>query len=1106
MPRAALPWAPPSALLEVRCLGSFRARLDGIWIPALANSKPLALWLYLALDGAERSRSHLADFFWGELGEEAARVNLRVALMRLRKLVPEHISVRGQSVAVPADAPRHIDAEHPPAGDGLDRGALDRLLAYRPEEFLSSVRLRHSPLFEDWVTAQRERLVAEHLRTLTESAAALAACRRQRDALDLYRRCLSIAPWSEEHHRALIRCYADLGQRASALAQFEACQHALRKELDVAPSDATLRVVESIKQPEREATPAAPSGASAYSAEERGRLLDPLAPLVNRAAEREHLVQFLRGDGCRLVSIVGPGGVGKTHLAQHAGEQLAPEFGDGVCFVPLADVKPRVEGQSASLVENRLAEALAVPLGTAPARAAVLAALEHKELLLVLDNFEQLTDAAELLDAIALRAPRVRVLVTTRHRLGLATEWILPLDGLDYPRHSEWDEESPAYPAVQLFVEVARRIEARFDAAVNGRDILRICRAVQGFPLAIILAARWLTTLTCCQIADRLSAGFALLSTGQGTEAPPPGGTLRAALDRSWELLDADERQAFGVLSVFRGGFDPAAAETVAGSDIGLIDRLVGKSLVRRRPEGRLEIHELMRDFGEEKLREAGGTDAARRAHAEHYAAMLRAELERFERSPLSRAFEGTRLELGNLTAAFEYRVAHGEIEEVAGLLHGLWWFHKRQGWFEDGVALLEQALALEGVPLELAFRWRLWLSDACFQLGRHIECKETVLASLAAAGEPLPERASAAWYALRELVKCSLPARWVSIGADRAALRDDMARTYNRLAQVYFFESDRLAFLGSTLRSLNVAAVSDAVEHWASGALAFAHTPLRPVAARYAKRAERAIDRAEPFARAWAHEQLALYHLGIGNLAASEAHSEQGLALFRALDQHKYWGECATLNVYAAELRADLDEAHARFGAALEEAREYRERFTQVWAICGLVHTDLRCGRQPTADMTEAAASIDALVDPNTHLLYLGTMAWLEARGGRDREAVSAVTAFHRVAERASMLSIYALNGFIGQTAALLELAAHGDGRSRSGTAARAALTDRAFRHFQRFAAPFPAAAPYLLYLRGKRLALERRPARAAALRARAVRLLAPDIEAARFEASFAL
>src|SRR5690606_14336035 len=160
----------------------------------------------------------------------------------------------------------------------------------------------------------------------------------------------------------------------------------------------------------------------------------------------------------------------------------------------------------------------------------------------------------------------------------------------------------------------------------------------------------------------------------------------------------------------------------------------------------------------------------------------------------------------------------------------------------------------------EYACRWRLWLSDALFQLGRHDECKEAVLGSLGALGEPIPSPEAAGRYAARELIKLPLPARWISLGGTGAPLRDDVARTHNRLAQVHFFEGHRLAFLAATLRSVNVAAVSDAVEHWASGALALAHTPLRAVAARYARRARRSIDHAEPFARAWAHEQLGLY------------------------------------------------------------------------------------------------------------------------------------------------------------------------------------------------------------------------------------------------------
>jgi len=1075
-----------TTLLEVFCLGDFKVRLDGVAIPALSNSKPLALWLYVALGGAERARAHLAEVFWSELDDEAARGNLRLVLLRLRNLVPEHVVVTRTAVRIPPHARYVIDATTVPAVDDLSRESIDALLLRKPEEFLAGARLRYAPPFDDWVSAERQRLVADHVTRLTELGRRLSTRGDAPRGVEVYRRCLSLVPWSEDHHRALIRCYADLGQRAAALAQFDACRHALRRELDVEPEAATRELIDSIRRAPAGGVPSA--GPVSAVVERSGAAgFDPLAPLVDRTHEREGLMQLLLGEGCRLVSLVGPGGVGKTHLAQHVAESLREAFRDGVCFVPLADVHPQLPEQSASLVEARIAETLGLPGGNASTRTALLAALAERELLLVLDNFEQLTDAAGLIEEITLRAPHVHVLVTSRHRLELPAEWAVRLGGLDYPDDPHWTDASSGYAAVELFTKVAKR-RADFDVAASGVDILRICRMVEGYPLAITLAARWLATMTCREIAERLRDSLSLLSDTHHPAAPPRHQSLAAVLDQSWVLLNEAEQAAFSGLSTFRGGFTLAAAVAVVTSDLDVLDRLVNKSLLHRRQDGRLEIHEVMRELGAAKLgRNGERARAIRERHAIYYESLLRDEHSRFELDPLRAAFELTRQELANLLTAFEYRLTRGAAEPIAELLRGVWVFHKRLGWFADGAALLGRALRLPALPPEYACRWRLWLSDALFQLGRHDECREAVLASLGALGEPLPSPGAARRYVARELLKLALPARWISLGGTRARLRDDVARTHNRLAQLHFFEGNRLAFLAATLRSINVAAVSDAVEHWASGALALAHTPLRSVAARYARRADRSIEHAEPFARAWAHEQLGLYALGVGQFAGAERHTGEGAALFWELGQDKYWGECATLHVYAAMMRGDLAAARERLADNLNRSRARRERFAEVWALCGLAHLDLRAGRQPAADFDAALGVVADLVDLNTGLLYFGHAAWAAARDGDARAALEALGTCHRVTRGATMLSIYALNGFIAQVMALIELAeapAPAGGQRDIDATATAVLRD-----FRRFAAPFPAAAPYAEYLEGRWLIGRGGTTRGEALCARALR-----------------
>lgn len=236
-----------SPMLSVTCMGEFEARLDGVLIPALTNSKPLALWLFLALGLRESSRAQLAGLFWANLDEARARMNLRLALMRLREFASQHIHSDRHRVAIPHDCRYEIDTlvlgERIPAGSV----APEELLRLRPEEFLLSIRLRQAPQFDEWVRVERRRLVEQYLQRLTAAAQALTNTGPATLAVDLYQRCLCVAPWSEEHHRALIRLFAQTGQRLAALAQFDACRQALAREFGVAPSAETRQLAEAVK-------------------------------------------------------------------------------------------------------------------------------------------------------------------------------------------------------------------------------------------------------------------------------------------------------------------------------------------------------------------------------------------------------------------------------------------------------------------------------------------------------------------------------------------------------------------------------------------------------------------------------------------------------------------------------------------------------------------------------------------------------------------------------------------------------------------------------------------------------------------------------------------
>jgi predicted ATPase len=352
-------------------------------------------------------------------------------------------------------------------------------------------------------------------------------------------------------------------------------------------------------------------------------------------------------DKVRLLTIVGPGGLGKTRLALACAAQVLGDsngvpsaFPHGLYFVNLAPLS-----EAAHIVPT-LADAMHFPLqgGERDQRSPkqqVLDYLREKRMLLVLDNFEHLLEGANLVADILQTAAQVKILVTSRERLHLRQEQVYPIQGLEFPetilkQASEFLEEAEAYAAVKLFIQAAQR--TRPDFHFNGSDDLtnlaRICRLVEGMPLALELAAAWVDTLPLATIAREIQASLDFLES-EMRDAPVRHRSIRAAIDCSWQKLMAAEQTIFAQLSVFRGGFTRQAGQTITSASLPLLARLVNKSFLQYYPaRDRYQMHELMRQFGMEKLatdREA--ETALRNQHSAYYCWALLLH-RRFERIP----------------------------------------------------------------------------------------------------------------------------------------------------------------------------------------------------------------------------------------------------------------------------------------------------------------------------------------------------------------------------------------------------------------------------------------------------------------------------------------
>jgi predicted ATPase/DNA-binding XRE family transcriptional regulator len=337
-------------------------------------------------------------------------------------------------------------------------------------------------------------------------------------------------------------------------------------------------------------------------------LPSPPTPFVGRSEELVLLRQRLDNPNCRLLTLVGPGGIGKTRLAVEAAHTHRANFVHGAHFVSLALVNSPDEfvfaignvlefsfdGQQAPIVQ-------------------LINYVRDKRLLLVLDGFEHLLGAVPLLVNLLAGAPQLKLVITSRERLNLQGEWALLIEGMDYPRGTDHDHFE-RYSAVQLFVQAARQSQPGFSLTSDAPGVLHICQLVEGIPLAIELAAAWVRLLSCAHIAERLASSLDFL-TSPVRNAPERHRSLRVVFDHSWVLLSSIEQTALAKLSVLRGSFDLEAAEAVGGATLLVVASLVDKSLLRVDGARRYALHELLRQYAAEQLaHQADGIDHRKRA------------------------------------------------------------------------------------------------------------------------------------------------------------------------------------------------------------------------------------------------------------------------------------------------------------------------------------------------------------------------------------------------------------------------------------------------------------------------------------------------------------
>ncbi|MBN2148046.1 MAG: AAA family ATPase, partial [Anaerolineales bacterium] len=447
----------------------------------------------------------------------------------------------------------------------------------------------------------------------------------------------------------------------------------------------------------------------------------PPTHFVGRQREMADIQALLEQPDCRLVTLIGPGGVGKTRLALQLAATNLSRYPDGVYFLTFATIR------HTDNIPTELAEILHFQFfGSHDPLIQIINYLRPKRLLLIMDNLEHLTEGSATLSDLLAQAPGLTILATSRERLKLNSEWVYELQGLPYPLSGDPPEQFDQSPAVQLFLHSARRSSPRFQLHEPDKDcILRICQLVNGLPLGLELAASGLRNYSCCEIARQVEQDLdGLQSTLR--DLPPRQRSLRAVFDHSWGLLTEEERRVLRLCSIFRGGFTAPMAQQVAGASISVLASLADKSMLQITSNARYQILEVIRHFARQKLNETPGEcEAALTRHCDAFADFLFQKMIQFFTHDQIQAMQESVSEFENVRIAWEWAIAHCRWDAIDKSQPAIYRFHEIRSRFKDGwdifanaVERLHYQVSESSAPVLARLQmWKAWFS---FRLGEH--------------------------------------------------------------------------------------------------------------------------------------------------------------------------------------------------------------------------------------------------------------------------------------------------------------------------------------------------------------------------------------------------
>ncbi|MCA9838779.1 MAG: tetratricopeptide repeat protein [Trueperaceae bacterium] len=608
----------------------------------LPEDKRGALLTYLAFQGDWVGREQLAFLFWSDTSNSIARTNLRQLIKRTKQLAyTTNLQLDDQRICW------NLNSDLAEFRQALAKHDWLEAFQYYDQPLLQGFLPQDCPEFGAWLELERDALKLSWREAALKVADNLARTERAAEATALLFQAWQLDNFDERLLQTYLKQAYAAGRKKTALSAFETFKERLLKTYEIDVSDETAELIRMIESDQLSLETKAPL---AGMLPKRKRSL-----LIGRTRELGELKTLLSQSECQVLCISGQGGIGKTSLALELAEQLLPDFEHGTYFVSLASI------QQPEQMVTVIASAFSFQFfGRADPKEQLVNYLRNKILLLLIDNFEHVLESASILIQLLEEAPGLKLLITSRQVPEIPDLWPFTLNGLSY--------EKADSDAEQLFIELARKQQPRFHLDEETRaTIQKICQQVEGSPLAIELAVAWTRELSSQEIWGQLERSLELLTR----DGQRQHDNMRAVFGNSWQLLSPEQQNLLAKLSIFRGGFTSDAAITVADATPYLLLSLQNRSLISKNETGRYHMHEIVRQFAEEKLNALVVEPDSYSRYASYFAEFLAKQSKQENLGHWDKVKENIASESANVRTAWDWSLRQRVWENISKALFG---------------------------------------------------------------------------------------------------------------------------------------------------------------------------------------------------------------------------------------------------------------------------------------------------------------------------------------------------------------------------------------------------------------------------------------------------